>query len=351
MADTKTTKDYYEILGVPRDASEDDVRKAYRRLALKLHPDKNPNDPEAERKFKEISEAYEVLSDSEKRQAYDSRGTEGLRDMGFEGFDSTDDILRHFGDIFGDTFGSRFYRQAAGPRPGRDVGYVLKVSFEDGALGATRDIDVRVLETCKSCRGAGTEGGAAAACSSCGGSGHVTRRDQRAGGGFFSISTPCPACGGSGRDPGKACKRCGGEGRVARSRRISVRIPPAVESESVLRLRGQGEAGAHGGPAGDLLLEIQIAPHDRLTRNGLDIRSKVEVPVKTALLGGEVAVPTLHGRAMLKVPAGTSSDTVLRLRGQGIQKGSDRGDHLVRVSINVPSKLSDNAREAISKHL
>ncbi len=343
-------KDFYDVLGVARDAPEDEIRKAYRRLALKYHPDKNPDDPEAARKCKEVSEAYEVLSDPEKRQTYDSRGDEGLRDMGFEGFESTDDILRHFSDIFGDTFGERFHREAAGPRPGREVGYRLTVSFADAALGASPEIEVPIQSVCTSCGGSGAEGGASAACSTCGGSGSVTRRGQRQGG-FFSISQPCPTCGGSGRDPGKACATCRGSGRVGRTKRITVKIPPGVESGAVLRLRGQGEAGARGGPSGDLLLEVDIAPHAEFTRDGLDIRSTVKIPVKTAILGGEVPVRTLRGQATLRVPPGTSSDTVLRLRGQGIEARGRKGDQLVRVSITVPREVSAEARESLERHL
>jgi molecular chaperone DnaJ len=343
------SKDYYEVLGVAKDASEEEIKKAYRKLALKYHPDKNPNNPEAERKFKEAAEAYEVLSDKEKRKLYDSRGAEGLRDMGFEGFASNEDIFAHFGDIFGDIFGQRFYRQAAAPQRGGDVRYVVSVGFLDAALGATREISIPVHETCPACRGTGAEGGVEEPCPECGGSGHVSRQGKRQGG-FFSVSSPCPRCGGTGK-AGRPCPACGGEGRVFREKRISLKIPPGVGDGQVLRLGGQGEAGVRGGPPGDLLLEVRVEPHPEFTREGLDIRSMVKVPVKTALLGGEADVSTIRGRIALKVPRGTSSGAVLRLRGQGIEARGAKGDHLLRIEITVPRELPSEVEEAVRKHL
>ena len=345
------SKDYYEILGVPKDATDDDIRKAYRRLALKYHPDKNPNNPEAEKKFKQAAEAYEVLSDKEKRHAYDTRGAEALHDMGFEGFQSNEDIFSHFSDIFSDLFGQRYYREAREPQRGADVRYSLSVSFLDAAVGATREIRVPLHDACPDCKGTGAQGGdAAEPCPQCGGSGHVSRQGRRQGG-FFSVSSPCPACGGTGRKSGRACAACKGEGRVFRQKQISLKIPPGVASGAVLRLKGQGEAGQGGGPAGDLLLEIVVEPHPEWTREGLDIRSSVQVPLKTALLGGEEDVATLRGRVRLKIPAGTSSDAVLRLRGQGVESRGQKGDHLVRLVVQVPKDLSSEAQEALRKYL
>jgi molecular chaperone DnaJ len=343
-------KDFYEVLGVSKDASDEEIKKAYRKLALKYHPDKNPNNPEAERKFKEAAEAYEVLSDKEKRKLYDSRGAEGLRDMGFEGFQSNEDIFAHFGDIFGDIFGRRFHRQAATPQRGGDVRYSIAVGFLDAALGATREISIPVHETCPDCRGTGAEGGVEEPCPECGGSGHVSRQGKRQGG-FFSVSSVCPKCGGTGKAGGRPCRTCGGEGRVFREKRISLKIPPGVTDGQVLRLAGQGEAGVRGGPAGDLLLEVGVGQHPDFTRDGLDIRSTVKVPVKTALLGGEVEVPTLRGKIALKVPRGTSSGSVLRLRGQGVDARGAKGDHLVRAEITVPKELPPEVEEAVKKHL
>jgi molecular chaperone DnaJ len=285
------TQNYYEILGVAKDAGDDDIRSAYRKLALQYHPDKNPDNPEAERKFKEVAEAYEVLSKKDKRQAYDTNGAAGLRDMGFEGFQTTEDVFSHFGDFFGDLFtggsgDSRggFQRRRASPRRGRDVSYRLPVSFVDAALGATREIHVPIH---------------------------------------------------SGAQP----------------KRIEVKIPPGVTDGATLRLQDQGEPGGRGGPAGDLLLEISVREHGEFQRDGNNIRSAAKVPLKVALLGGEVTVKTLRGDVHLKVPAGTSSDTWLRLRGQGIEGRSGQGDHLVRIVVTVPKDLSEPAREALTEHL
>jgi molecular chaperone DnaJ len=346
-------KDYYATLGVSKDADDDAIRKAYRKLALKYHPDKNPGNAEAERKFKEVAEAYEVLSDKEKRKAYDTRGEAGVRDMGFEGFASAEDIFSHFPDIFGDLFGERFYRETTRPQRGGDLRFTLPVSFLDAALGASREITVPLQEVCTACGGSGIEGGQAEACPECGGTGHVSRRGKRQGG-FFSISSACPACGGSGRKPGRACATCGGAGRVRSEKRLTVKIPAGIASGATLRLRGQGEPGLHGGPNGDLLLEIVVEPHPEFTRDGLDIRSSVKVPVKTALLGGQVDVPTLRGNLTLKVPPGTSGDAWLRLRGQGIEatgRDAGKGDHLVRVVVTVPKDLSPAAQAALQEHL
>ena len=358
MSPRAETKDYYKVLGVSRGASDEEIRKAYRKLALKYHPDKNPNNPDAEKKFKEAAEAYEVLSDKEKREAYDTHGADAIRNMGFEGFRTNEDILSHFSDIFGDLFGQRFYRQSMGPQRGADARFGLSVSFLDAALGATRTIRLPIEQPCPECGGAGSVGNSAAgavgggadACPACGGSGHVSRRGQRQGG-FFSISSPCEQCGGTGRSPGRNCAACGGSGRTAREKEISVKIPPGVSDGSVLRLGGQGVPGARGGPAGDLYLEVHLEPHSELSRDGLHIRSAVKVPVKTALLGGEVEVPTLRGRAALKIPPGTSSDSWLRLRGQGIERHGEKGDHLVRVVITVPKSLAPEAEEALRRSL
>lgn len=347
----KLAKDYYKILGVKKEAGEDELRKAYRKLALKYHPDKNPGNPEAERKFKEAAEAFEVLSNKEKREAYDTRGDEGLRDMGFEGFQTNEDIFTHFGDVFGDLFGNRFYRrQASQPQRGADTRYALNVSFLDAALGTSRDIAVQGFVACADCHGTGAQAGRSQTCPDCGGTGHRSQRGRKQGG-FFSVSSECETCGGTGQDPGSICRICGGKGRMLREKRLTVKVPPGVADGQILRLNGQGEAGAHGGPGGDLLLELHVEPHAELTREGLNIRSSVKVPVKTALLGGEVEVATLRGAIMLRVPKGTSSDSWLRLRGQGVESRSEKGDHLVRVVITVPKEISPEAAEAIAKAL
>lgn len=348
MNSTINTSDLYEVLGVSKDASAAEIQKAYRKLALKYHPDKNPDDPKAAENFKKVSEAYEVLSDPEKRQAYD-RG--GIDATGFRGFESNEEIFAHFGDIFGDLFGSRVQRRQAGPQPGRDLRFVLPLTFIEAALGGHREIEVPVLDACPDCHGYGTAGGASPEpCPDCQGRGQVSRQGRQQGG-FFSISSACPACGGSGQKSGPRCSRCGGAGRIERARRINIKIPAGIDAGQTLRLAGQGEAGPGGGPQGDLLIEAQVQPHPTFQRHGKNIRSDVKVPVAIALLGGKVEVPTLKGVVMLSIPPGTSSDQVLRIRGQGIPAAPVPGDHLARVVIAVPKTLSDDAKAAIREHL
>ncbi|MCZ6793461.1 MAG: molecular chaperone DnaJ [Planctomycetota bacterium] len=350
-----TTRDYYDVLGVSKDADEAVLKKAYRKLALKYHPDKNPDKPEAEKKFKEAAEAYEVLSDPEKRQAYDEYGAAGLKNMGFEGYSqaSYEDIFSQFGDIFGDLLGSGFGGGSFGARPrrrhGADVRYRLSVSFVDAALGVTPEIRLEFQESCATCRGSGVHPGAGpATCSRCGGTGQSSRSQGL--GGFFTVRSPCPACGGAGKVAGPPCSSCRGKGRTSTHKTVSLKVPPGVKDGAVLRLADQGEAGIGGGPAGDLLLEVNVAPHPTFTRDGLDVRSAVKVPLATAVLGGEVDVPTLRGGLSLKVPARTSSDSWLRLKGQGIAAVEGRGDHLVRVAIVMPEKVSKELEDALRKN-
>lgn len=343
------TSDPYEVLGVSKEASPEEIQKAYRKLALKYHPDKNPDDPKAAENFKKVAEAFEVLSDPQKRQAYD-RG--GMDATGFEGFESNEEVFTHFGDIFGDLFGSRVrQRQPAGPQRGRDLRFVLPLSFTEAALGGKREIEVPVLDVCPSCQGAGTTGGAPREpCPHCQGTGQVSRRGRQQGG-FFSVSSACPTCGGSGRKSGPRCTQCGGDGRIEKQKKITITIPAGISDGQSMRLAGQGEAGRGGAAPGDLLIEAQVNPHPTFRRDGKNIRSDVRVPVATALLGGKVDVPTLTGRVMLSVPPGTSSDQVLRIRGQGIPAKDGTGDHLARVVITVPKSLSDDAKAALRQHL
>ncbi len=339
--------DYYEILGVPRNASREDIHRAYRRLALKYHPDKNPGDREAEERFKSISEAYEVLHDPDKRRLYDAGGHERVRrETGFEGFRDTGEIFEHFGDVFGDLFGPGFFRQRAGPSRGRDVMVEVHVPFMDAAVGAERELVLETPSVCVSCGGAGfTE---ASTCSACGGSGYRSSQQRRPDG-FFTISSPCPACGGTGR-VGTPCPACGGTGGTTASRTIKVKIPAGVEDGAKLRLRGQGAPGLHGGPPGDLFLVVRIEPHPVFRRDGLDILSEVEVPFTTAALGGEVEVATIHGAARLKIPPGIGPRQTLRLRGQGIRKADGTtGEHLVRVLITVPKSLDEDAKRLMEQ--
>lgn len=346
----------YEILGVSRDATADEIRKAYRKLAIKYHPDKNPGDQKASSKFKEISDAYEVLSDKDKREAYDNRGMSGVHEQGFHGFENADDIFSHFGDIFGGMRGggprsSPRYRQPPQQQQrGRDLRFLVKLDFLQAVLGGKRDIHAPVLVSCDDCAGNGTTGGEPQPCESCHGSGQVQRRAQQEGG-FFSISSACPACSGTGQLHGPLCKTCNGDGRINRPRQLTVNIPPGTSTGQTLRLSGQGEAGRFGGPSGDLLVEVEVLPHAEFRREGNNIRSDVKVPVSTALLGGKVDVRTVRGVVSLSVPAGTSSDSTLRIRGQGVPLKSGPGDHLVRVVITVPKDLSPEKADALRELL
>lgn len=350
--------DLYEILGVSKDASDDEIRKSYRKLAIKYHPDKNPDDKEATEKFKKISDAYEVLSDAEKREAYDSRGMAGVHDQGFHGFDNAEDIFSHFGDIFGGGMGGGPRRGTGQPRQaprhprrGRDLRFIVTVDFLQAVLGGKREINAPVLAVCSDCSGQGTTGeGADEACPQCHGTGQVASQSRQQSG-FFTISSACPACNGTGQNRGPICKPCNGDGRVNKPRRLTVNIPAGTSTGQVLRLAGQGEAGRFGGPNGDLLIEVEVSSHPVFTRDGKNVRSDVKVPVAKALLGGKLDVQTVHGTVTLTVPAGTSSDQTLRIRGQGVPLKADEGDHLVRVIISVPKELSKEAVQAIRQYL
>ncbi|GJQ59582.1 MAG: molecular chaperone DnaJ [Candidatus Scalindua sp. AMX11] len=340
-------RDYYEVLGVSKNAKSDEIKKAYRRLALKYHPDKNKGDKVAEKKFKEAANAYEVLHDPEKRKVYDSRGQAGLDDIGFQGFANSDDIYSNFGDIFGDIFGKRFHRERVGPQRGLDLKYTMEVSFLDAALGCEKQIQFQKQDICEICKGSGAENGDIKVCTQCNGTGHVSTQ-QKSHGGFFTLSTVCPSCDGAGKSVENPCLNCRGEGRLMKTKVLSVKIPAGTKGGSLLRLAAQGETGIRGGTAGDLYISVNVMPHPFFEREGLDIKNDVTVSFAKAALGGEVEVPALRGKAVLKIPKCTQSHQVLRMAGQGIKTKEGRsGDQLVRVVVTVPRKLSEEQEKLL----
>jgi len=346
------SRDYYDILGVSKDASSDDIRKAYRKLAFKYHPDKNPGDKKAETKFRDISNAYQVLHDPEKRKAYDQRGQAGLDAMGFEGFSSAEDIFSSFGDIFGDFFGKRFYGggRARAPQRGQDLVTEIRIPFDESMEGSRRSIRLERDAPCPDCGGSGDRSGAAPkACPVCGGSGRSTRGGRDLGG-FVSVGSPCPACGGTGTQAAGLCQKCRGRGVVPGRAALDIKIPKGIEDGSVLRLAGQGAPGRRGGRPGDLLVTVRVDPHPDLERDGFDLRVNTRVPLTTAILGGKVAVPTARGRAKLNIPAGTQPGDVLRMAGLGVPRASgSAGDQLVRIDVDIPKNLTPGARDLVKK--
>lgn len=345
-------RDYYEILGVPRGASEDQLKQAYRTLAKKYHPDANPGDKSAEEKFKEVNEAYEVLRDARKRQAYDQFGHAGTgAGPAGGGFPDMGDMSDVFSDLFEGFFGGGMgggARTARGPtraRRGSDLRYDLTLSFLDSARGKEVLLEVPRLEACAVCQGGGTRSGSGPkTCPTCRGSGQV-RMSQ----GFFTLNRTCSTCSGEGVIIDDPCPACGGEGRKRTTRKISVKVPPGVETGSRLKISGEGEAGAHGGARGDLYVVIQVSAHPIFTREDDHVLVEVPIPLTTAILGGELEVPTLTGPVTMKVPAGTQSGRVFRLRGKGFPnlRGLGTGDQLVTVRIETPVKLNERQRQML----
>jgi len=336
-------RDYYEVLGVARDADQDAMRKAYRRLAMKHHPDRNPGDAKAEEQFKEAKEAYEVLSDAHKRGAYDRFGHAGVdaNARGGRGAGADFDPQDVFGDLFGAAFGDIF----GGGRRGRsqvfrgaDLRYGLPLDLEQAVHGATVEIVVPTLVGCETCSGTGSaKGTAPETCSGCAGHG-VVRRQQ----GFFSVQQTCPRCRGAGRIVTDPCRSCRGRGRVEDEKRLSVKIPAGVDDGDRIRLAGEGQAGENGGPSGDLYVEVSVRSHPIFSREGADLQCEVPISFAKAALGGEVEVPTLAGRATVKILAGTQSGRVFRLRGKGVKpvRGGPTGDLLCRVAVETPVDLT-----------
>jgi molecular chaperone DnaJ len=343
-----TKRDYYEVLEVERSASSDQIKKAYRKLALKYHPDRNPGDKQAEDKFKEAAEAYEVLSNGEKRQLYDRFGHAGLQQTGFTGFRDFDDIFSSFGDIFEEFFGFGSGRgRSQGVRRGADLRYDLTIDFMDAFHGKEMEVEVTKHEFCDACGGSGCKDGAQpAVCSTCGGRGQVTRSQ-----GFFSISTTCPSCQGSGTVITDPCPACHGRGRAPKTKKLALKIPPGVDTGARLRLQGEGEPGELGGPPGDLYVFLEVEEHEFFRRQGDDIIVAVPIGYSLAVLGGELEVPTLEGTDTLTVPKGTASGQDFRLPRKGMPRlrGRGRGDLVVVVYIDVPAKVSAEQEDILRK--
>ena len=338
-------RDYYDILCVPRNASEEEIKKAYRKMALQYHPDRNPNDKEAEEKFKEASEAYEVLRDPNKREIYDFYGHDGLKSTGFTGFRGFDDIFSSFSDIFEGFFGFSTRTSRSGVTPGADLRYDLKISLLDAAVGKATEIEIFKRERCDECNGTGAKAGSTPqVCPHCHGRGQVGRSH-----GFFTISTTCSYCRGEGRVIGDPCKTCGGAGLVKKRKKVSLQIPPGVDTGSRLRLRGEGEDGEKGGPAGDLYVILYVEPHEFFEREGDDIICSVPIPFTMAALGGEIEVPSLDGTRKIQIPKGTQPGEIFRLRGEGIPHlhGRGRGDQIIQAAVHIPQKLTKKQEELL----
>ncbi|HKF28594.1 MAG TPA: molecular chaperone DnaJ [Candidatus Binataceae bacterium] len=347
-----TKRDYYEVLGAARGASDDDLKKAYRRLAIQLHPDRNPGNKQAEERFKEVNEAYQVLSDPERRSQYDRFGHsafQGPQGQGpFGGFDFSQGFEEVFSDIFGDFFGTGRGRARSRSRRGDDLRYDLEVEFEEAARGTEKVVRFQRLTLCESCNGTRARGGSTGArqCPNCRGTGQV--RTQQ---GFFSISTTCSQCRGEGTIISDPCPKCQGQGRLRKQESLSVRIPPGVDNGSRLKLRGEGEAGYGGGTPGDLYVIIHVKEHSLFVRQENHIVIEVPISFPQAALGCEIEVPTLEGKVNLKVPSGTQSGKVLRLKGKGIidLHGYGRGDQLIRVVVETPRSLTARQRELLEE--
>ena len=356
-------RDYYEVIGVPRTATADEIRKAYRRLAMQYHPDRNPdNKQEAETRFKELSEAYEILSDEDKRRRYDQYGHEGLKSaFGPGGFDFERDFT-HFGDledILGSFFGSgggffegifgggRRRGSSSGPQQGSDLRFDLEIDLEEAAFGSQREVTLPISEDCPDCQGSGAaKGSQRETCRQCGGHGVIVSAS-----GFFRMHQTCPVCNGSGRIVAHPCRACNGEGRTKVRQRLSLKLPKGVQTGTRLRLAGRGEAGSRGGPPGDLYVIVHVRPHALFERRDDDLFCVMPLPLDVAALGGEVMVPTLDGEAELSVPSATSSGKTFRLRGKGMPTvdGYGHGDLHVQVVVEVPTRLNSQQKKLLKE--
>lgn len=346
---SRTTRNYYEVLGVPRDATLEEIKKAYRGLALQYHPDRDPS-PEATEKFKEASEAFEVLGDRNKRQIYDAYGYEGLQGRGYGGIADVDDVFAHFfsaggifGDLLSDLFGMRTARRRRKSSRGSDLLTRVTLEFDDAARGVEREVEVERLRTCGDCDGTGGAGGTPPQeCPACHGAGEIVQRH-----GFFSVGTPCPRCRGEGEVVAEPCEKCGGRGVRLDRRVVKVGIPAGVADGTRVRLTGEGESGRHGGPPGDLYVEVHVKPHRIFGRSGDDVVYELEISAARATLGGEVVVPTLDGDERIKVPSGSQAGDVIRIKRAGLPRPGTNivGDELVQLKVAIPKKVKKRARK------
>jgi molecular chaperone DnaJ len=352
-------RDYYEVLNVAKGASKDEIKKAYRRLAVQFHPDRNPGDKHSEEKFKEATEAYEVLADERKRQAYDQFGFAGLEGMGFEAHDFSS-VFRDFEDIFNgfnftgffDSFfgGGRSRSRRSSARRGADLRYELEIPFADAVFGKKEEITFSRNESCKACKGSGADKGSGKkVCPTCGGAGQVRRSS-----GFFSIATTCPSCNGEGEIIEKPCTACGGRGLVTQKRTIKVAIPAGIETGKRISIPGQGDGGIGGGPPGDLYVYIRVLPHEYFERNGNDLYCVIPISVTQATLGTEIYVSTLEDsrKVKLKIPAGTQNGKMLRLKAEGVpflRSPDRRGDLYIKILVEIPTKVSGRARTLLQE--
>ncbi len=336
-------KDYYEVLGINRDASDDDIKKAYRKLAMKFHPDRNPDNPKAEDSFKEAKEAYEILSDAQKRAAYDQHGHAGVDGQAGMGSGSGN-FSDAFGDIFGDIFGGGGSRRSNVYR-GADLRYNMEITLEEAARGTESKIRIPVMASCETCHGSGAKPGTSpVTCTSCGGHGQV--RVQQ---GFFSIQQTCPKCQGNGKMIKEPCPTCRGDGRVKQHKTLAVKIPAGVDEGDRIRLSGEGEAGVNGGPPGDLYVVVHLKAHSIFQRDGGDLHCEMPISFTVAALGGEIEIPTLDGHAKMKIPAETQTGAKFRLRGKGIKplRTSEHGDLICHVMVETPVKLTERQKELL----
>lgn len=354
------SQDYYQVLGVDKNADDATIKKAYRKLAMKYHPDRNPDNKEAEEKFKEIGEAYEVLSNADKRAAYDRMGHEAFKNGGMNGagggaggFGGFTDPMDIFAQMFGGSgfggfggMGGRRRRQADPRQPGSDLRYDLDITLEEAAHGCDKTLEIERLVPCETCHATGSKDGTAGfkTCPTCHGSGVITRQS-----GFFVQQSTCPTCHGAGQTISNPCPKCHGEGRVHKDVQITLHVPAGVDTGTKLRSSGNGDAGTHGGSTGDLYVFLEVKPHDIFTRDGNDLHVSMPAPFMTAALGGTLDVPTLDGPTKLKMPAGSSSGTIFRVRGKGMPalKSSTRGDLMVELQVETPTKLSSAQEKAL----